>query len=395
MLFPDIDTYHALVCPVPDPYFKDESLVSAVLKSPLGPNVASHFIDTNFDFLGEINSLGKALIAVPKFITGTLPLKLSKAIQGGHDDAADSLEEQLRYLLSFPPWLVGTLSEATFEFIGSAVIDVPIHLLKKLAAFAVSVASTEISSADRPASLTKDKKNQVLPYAKMLRATQSNHAYKLENESTIKAATQAQIPTCILAKRSDKDTDDYGTKLALRMDDTTNDGVLLLRSGSWSALRVGVFQHDGKIILCFDGTAASRPGTLKSDMASLSGIYDSAYREGKKLVKAFVEQYGANNVVVTGHSLGAAIGAYAAMTNSKKYAQIKGVFFNGLGLHPSLYQKLGDRMQFASNMTNVNTLGDWLTQYQPLSPPRLNYTIPDSEGSGHTLKAVVCALEKR
>jgi hypothetical protein len=99
---------HALVSP-PVPYADRECLATEKLQNPLGRNVASQFMEDNSDILGGINSLAKALIAVPKFIVGTLPLKLSKAIQGGHDAASDSFEGKSRYLLSFPPWLVGTL----------------------------------------------------------------------------------------------------------------------------------------------------------------------------------------------------------------------------------------------------------------------------------------------
>ncbi len=155
----------------------------------------------------------------------------------------------------------------------------------------------------------------------------------------------------------------------------------------------------GKIVLSFAGTQlnATRAATVKSDVAQTLGVKDSAFQDADRLVKAFVDKYGKDNVEVTGHSLGGGLAQYAGIKHGTKVTA-----FNSMGLHVHLRDRLGADKLDRANVTHVNSSGDPLSQYAENSRFGLDasaqvwkrYVIETEHNGGHKMESILDGVVK-
>jgi hypothetical protein len=239
--------------------------------------------------------------------------------------------------------------------------------------------------------LTKAKAQEMLPRAKLMAVTCSSHDDRLPDGFT--SLRRDEIPA----------------KYQKWFQEPTNGDVknkAYLNSDAWSALRVSVTKSpEGKVILAFKGTDPNpmngRFATVKSDLMGAMGVADSAFRDARDLVKAFVAKYGRDSVEVMGHSLGGALAQFSGIK-----CGIKVTSFNGMGLTPHLRDKLVDYSELFSRRTNMSqaqvehfdTAHDPLSQkaqtrYMPFGLTQLGDRFKVGGMSGHSMSGVYTDIE--
>jgi pimeloyl-ACP methyl ester carboxylesterase len=177
---------------------------------------------------------------------------------------------------------------------------------------------------------------------------------------------------------------------------------LVLTGDAWSALKVCVFKtraDPAKFVLSFAGTEFEdgRLATLKSDLNQTFGIKDTAIEDAERVVKAFADQYGKDNIEVVGHSLGGALAQYAGIKHG-----VKVTAFNSMGLSVSLRDRLGAEKINEANITHINSSGDPLSQrveagrfgMTASSQVGKRYVINVDHKGGHKMENILDGLEK-
>lgn len=356
--------------------------------SPLEPNLAQNVINDNSP------QLAKAWGYCTNLKFGRPLVKLGEMIQGGHDKHAETGMGLAQYVIGGFVQVVGNCIDGVVEVVKNNAIAVFYGITKWNGRVSQKPALKEIIS-------------EVRPYTQLLRCTQSEVTQRVP--TGYQCADDSVIPKEVLARRVGNDSPEtgavltmHGEKKALIKDEKDKALTVLCSDPLLSALQVGVFlkKDNGKeqIILCFDGTTSSRLGTFASDISAHIGINPSAFREAKKLVKAFVKMHPEKEIVVTGHSLGGALASYAVASNSlKATGGLKAVTFNSLGLSAGQRYQLGDKLNNA-NVTNINTGGDFASQILPLITPMeqigKRFVLPKSDNVGHSLKEMIPAFEE-
>jgi putative lipase involved disintegration of autophagic bodies len=152
-------------------------------------------------------------------------------------------------------------------------------------------------------------------------------------------------------------------------------------------------------VLSFAGTELKdgRLATIKSDFNQTFGIKDTAFEDAERVVKAFADEYGEDNIEVVGHSLGGALAQYSGIKHG-----VKVTAFNSMGLSVSLRDRLGAKRINEANVTHINSSGDPLSQ--GVENGRLGITASSQVGKryvlavdhkkGHKMESITDGLEK-
>lgn len=364
---------------------------------------------------------GKLITCLPKLLFSTVHF-LGKLIQGGHDLSSNPV----RYGIGGAVKMVANGVDFGIELARSA-IDTVILGVKGLAEWWLDedVETDYINTKLHDGTHKKqvDLYCGAASHLGRLMEVTSSTSQGMEKEDISKGtglptdwekASIEDIPPSIMARRKDN-LNFTGEKLALHEEPqfsrkVGNKGLMVLRSDSWSALRVAVFKNKtGKIVLCFQGTdPKKRPGTLKSDVNTILGVRDSASVDADLLVKAFVEKYGKDNVELVGHSLGGNLATDAGLRN-----KVRVTAFNALGL--SLTQRIDQRKRIVgkfvgdkivggqsrpetATVTNFNSKKDLLTQkgIQKILPTKqVGVKVRVQGKAGHSTSDVIRDVQRQ
>ena len=331
-------------------------------------------------------TIGKSLNMTLKWLTLSAPAsQLGNAIQGGYDSQAPTTFGKARYwtgaAIKGLANITGSVCSLTSATVSTGVSlitnlgDVAQRLVKASVLGLAAGAEYLLSSSNR-ANQRLEQARAIITPSFIQRAQQEpltlegaravNDAAKLarisgsskyrEMPENHRHATIADIPKSVLAIRSDN-TGGNGSKLKLHISHASApQSPFYLKSDSWSALKVAVYKRDNTTILSFVGTQPTkRPATLKSDLAGMLGIKDSAFKDAELLVSEFKKTH--KNVEVIGHSLGGALAQYSGIKHG-----VKVTAFNSMGLHVHLRDRLADKLN-SSDVTHVNTSSDPLSQF--------------------------------
>ncbi|MCC7374732.1 MAG: DUF2974 domain-containing protein [Verrucomicrobiales bacterium] len=115
----------------------------------------------------------------------------------------------------------------------------------------------------------------------------------------------------------------------------------------------GAFEGRDSIIIAYGGTASLEDA--KAD-ASLPYTVPSQYDQAVALAQRIKSEYPGMPIIVTGHSLGGGMGAYAAM-----HEGLPAVVFNAAGPQTPQLMVLGDQIKNSSNVVQFNADYDPLT----------------------------------
>lgn len=402
-----------------------------------------HFTSTGFTPKGL--SPSKLLNTALKWLTLSAPArKMGEAIQGGHDSQATTGMGKARYatgalikgLANITGGVAGIVSGAVatgvsittnlvggvFRLAAGACIGLGAAVAKGLALVsgsaelhstagnwasnALDIITPSAIKKGEQTTLSQEGAQNILDRAQLCRVCSSSEYRNLP--PGVSVATIDDIPPSVLARgASDTATGDdvqLRPHTAVRPSEkgggSPNDPFILTGDG-WSALKVGVFKEtaSGKIVLSFAGTQlnATRAATVKSDVAQTLGVKDSAFQDADRLVKAFVDKYGKDNVEVTGHSLGGGLAQYAGIKHGTKVTA-----FNSMGLHVHLRDRLGADKLDRANVTHVNSSGDPLSQYAENSRFGLDasaqvgkrYVIETEHNGGHKMESILDGVVK-
>jgi hypothetical protein len=395
------------------------------------------------DYCSKINDthLDKAWNHFTQYQFGSAMIEVGEAIQDGNDSHSGN---KVSFALGGFVQVLTNITEGAYEVVKNSAVAVG-YGLKNLGSYALQVAHTgtlKLSSSiqltprefelNNPISFNSATPEEFMHSEKIandatypsygLQAEQSPLPIELQpkvaslvqmmrcSQSTTKIdiptgyrkavvsddPKESEIPHSMLARRQDRPF--TGSAMALHIEDESAHKVVLRSDPLLSALHVGVFIKEEqtsnnsivkKVVLCFDGTTASRPGTFMSDIFTLIGGKPSAFREADELVRIFINKYGPENVTVTGDSLGGSLAEYAARNNSTKDHIVEAVVTNSFGISPGLHYELDEKMNF-DNVMHVNSLGDFvsqtLTSITPMTQYGVRYALPGSENVGHSLK---------
>jgi hypothetical protein len=368
-------------------------------ESKVHERLGYHYTSNGFTPKGL--SPSKLLNTGLKWATLSAPArKLGQAIQGGHDAKAASASGKARYaagalikgLANITGGVAGIVSGAAVVGVllvggvlrlgagacvglGAAVVkgaalatgSEGLHATAgNWASKALDIITPSALRKGEQTTLSQEGAKNIVDRAQLCRICSSTEYRNLPQGYSI--AKLADIPPSVLARGATNTATGKDVQLrphtavrAANKGGPSPNDPFFLTGDSWSALKVGVFKdtNSGKIILSIVGTElnAKRSATVKSDIAQTLGIKDSAFQDADRLVKAFVEQYGADNIEVTGHSLGGGLAQYAGIKHGTKVTA-----FNSMGLHVHLRNRLGADKLDQANVTHVNSSGDPLSQ---------------------------------
>jgi hypothetical protein len=353
-------------------------------------NLGYHYTSTGFTPFGV--SPSRMLNTTLRWVTLSAPFtKLGNAIQGGHDAKAATASGKARYWTgaiikgcanitagaagvasgavatgtSLAANVVGGLGRVVVgSFVGLAGLVSGKSEWKKTA---LDLFKFSFVNKGTQTPLDAEGAESIRSQAQLARITSST-SYRDMPVGFIPAKIE-DIPDSVLARgatstSTGKDVQlraHTGTRLEKHGGATPNDPLVLTGDG-WSALKACVFKTTGappKFVLSFAGTEFKdgRLATVKSDIGQTLGIKDSAIEDAERLVKAFADKYGKDNIEVVGHSLGGALAQYSGIKHG-----VKVTAFNSMGLSVSLRDRLGAEKINEANVTHINSSGDPLSQ---------------------------------
>jgi hypothetical protein len=165
-------------------------------------------------------------------------------------------------------------------------------------------------------------------------------------------------------------------------------------------------ENTGEMVLVFEGTdMMSRADWLTNGKQGL-GLETTQYEMAQRLGQRFDRSFPDDNKMITGHSLGGGLAAYAGLSTGNE--DIKVITFNASGLHDNTLASTNGqggvtRADAEKTVTNFNLDGELLTTLQEgkpvspvlsiLSPPiglanaALGVAMPDAVGRNHDIKA--------
>ena len=165
-------------------------------------------------------------------------------------------------------------------------------------------------------------------------------------------------------------------------------------------------ENTGEMVLVFEGTdMMSRTDWLTNGKQGL-GLETTQYEMAQRLGQRFDRSFPDDNKMITGHSLGGGLAAYAGLSTGNE--DIKVITFNASGLHDNTLASTNGqggvtRADAEKTVTNFNLDGELLTTLQEgkpvspvlsiLSPPiglanaALGVAMPDAVGRNHDIKA--------
>lgn len=162
--------------------------------------------------------------------------------------------------------------------------------------------------------------------------------------------------------------------------------------------------NTGEVVLAFEGTSTGKDWKANGDQGR--GISTSQYEQAKEIGLRFNETFPDEKKVITGHSLGGGLAAYAGLWTGNK--DIKVITFNAAGLHDSTLASANDqggvtRADADKVVTNFNLDGEMLTTMQEGKPVSvvanvvfpilgiatagLGMAMPDAVGRNYDIKA--------
>lgn len=395
---------------------------STTATNPLGRGLASAFLNKISDVETYCTAPGAFLSLLckpPKFLLSAIPRWIGQKIQGGYDSESHgcgfvryalggcfvglgnicggaiglvegtvyfclvgTVERSLRALFAFAAVLGGVIkSGCTFS---REPLEASIKSAKKIISPNVTRMKYDESGEPDIDLVRKHLRYGAIAGATFIRPdgwTYAEYSTALV-ANNCEALKPEEIPKSVLA-RDEAEQTEHGSKLKLRV---SNEGGLapVYSSDAWSGLDVTFFKHappggDPKYIINF--ARADNCGSGKTILSTALGIVDSGFDDADKLVKAFVEMYGKENVVVIGASKGGGLAQFAGMNNGTEvYA------FNAMGLHTTHLRLLGPKLANKNKVTLINTMNDWLDKLLPVTPLSSVgnlYQIPGSERQGH------------
>ena len=393
-------------------------------------NLGYHYTSTGFTPLGL--SPSRMLNTTLRWVTLSAPFtKLGNAIQGGYDAKAATASGEARYWTgaiikgcanitagaagvasgavatgtSLAANVVGGLGRVVVgSFVGLAGLVSGKSELKKTA---LDLFKFSFVNKGTQTPLDAEGAESIRSQAQLARITSST-SYRQMPEG-FQTAKIEDIPDSVLARGATNSSTGEDAKLrahtAIRSDDhggPTASDPFVLTGDAWSALKVCVFKTTGdpqKFVLSFAGTEFKdgRLATIKSDINQTFGIKDTAFEDAERVVKAFADKYGKDNIEVVGHSLGGALAQYSGIKHG-----VKVTAFNSMGLSVSLRDRLGAQKINEANVTHINSSGDSLSQkvegrrfgITASSQVGKRYVIDVDHKKGHKMESISDGLQK-
>jgi hypothetical protein len=393
-------------------------------------NLGYHYTSTGYTPGGL--SPSRLLNSTLRWVTLSTPFsKLGNAIQGGYDSQATATSGKARYwtgaiikgcanITGGAAGLVsGTLATGTaittniVGGLGRGVAGSFVGLGGWIAnkqewkSKALDLMRTSFIRKNEQTPLNAKGAENVMDRAQLARITSST-SYR-EMPKGFQTAKIDEIPGSILARGAANSSTGEDAKLrahtAIRS--TEHGGPIdsdpfVLTGDAWSALKVCVFKTTAeppKFVLSFAGTELKdgRLATIKSDFNQTFGIKDTAFEDAERVVKAFADKYGEDNIEIVGHSLGGALAQYAGIKHG-----VKVTAFNSMGLSVSLRDRLGAKRINEANVTHINSSGDSLSQgvengrlgITASSQVGKRYVIDVDHKKGHKMESITDGLEK-
>jgi len=376
---------------------------------------------------GTNHSLGTVVNTALRYLTLSTPARaLGNWIQGGRDSgvryAAGAVIKGLANItgaaagvaggvVSLGESIVSNVGEATLRLAGAGALGLAGSAVKLVGVASVKADArgTEIlnsakSLATNISFLSKGRQELLSP-VKAARVSELAALARITGSTTksvreaalpgnFKRLQRAEIPNEILARNESNGADATGKAAKLRFDPA---GGHLIGDRT-NNLMIGVYSETvagrTKYFLSFVGTQASRPATVKSNLAQGLGIEDTAYNEADIVVRAFVAKYGKDNVELLGHSLGGGLATWAGIKNG-----VKVTGFNSAGLHVHMRNRLGAELIDQANVDHYNTVNDVVSQR--LETRMFGLTAGSQVGNrhviagstGHSLRGAIKKLE--
>ena len=147
----------------------------------------------------------------------------------------------------------------------------------------------------------------------------------------------------------------------------------------------------------------------------VGGCIPTQYDQAMALTLELKGKFGADKLILTGHSLGGGLAAAGAMVAAHKGHDVRAVTFNGAGVHDRTVGSYGIQADAAKKIADKNIVAfrtdkDPLTLIQDMNWTVLGWLMPDGNGksvelqsdvglwalvgAGHSIGPIVTRLEK-
>ncbi len=132
-----------------------------------------------------------------------------------------------------------------------------------------------------------------------------------------------------------------------------------------NGFRAIALQNGDDVIVAFAGTDPLSPGDIGTDILQAGGFAPPQYQQAADFAEKWANRAGAENVTVTGHSLGGALASYAAIENDLQATTVNAapLALTNLGGNP-----LSSDVRNNANITNYYVPGEILTGVDIANP---------------------------